>query len=436
MEIAVIGAGSHFTLALLRSLYQQADHDDYHLRLMDIRPEPLWALADLIPRLNGATGRAFRFSCHRDRGAALDGADHVLASFAVDFPGSFLRTCWVMRNHGLQFVEGETATPGALMATLRHLPPLVAIAEELQRSAAGAWLHIINNPMPRLILGVLRATGYARVVGHCHGTLQTRQRIADLTGTPAEEIDLFVAGINHFHLVQRAIDRRDGTDLLGTFPDLPQERADWWRANDFTQWALFRELGHLIGCGHWHNFDYVPYSNTRMFRHSDYNTCDRACLAVQSRRQSGTEGEIGASLTDSDALQAFLQEPEQEQLFPIMRALSGEIPPYFYLAGNMPNAGHISALPDGAIVELPATVSPDGITLDRSPGPLPAFFESWLKQQLAIHDLSVCSAFGGCRQAAIEAIVCDPSFRDCDCPPGQLLDELLAANRGLVPELG
>ena len=37
--------------------------------------------------------------------------------------------------------------------------------------------------------------------------------------------------------------------------------------------------------------------------------------------------------------------------------------------------------------------------------------------------------------AAVEAIACDPSFRDCNCPPGQLLDEMLAANQGLVPRL-
>lgn len=36
---------------------------------------------------------------------------------------------------------------------------------------------------------------------------------------------------------------------------------------------------------------------------------------------------------------------------------------------------------------------------------------------------------------AIEAIACDPAFRDCDRSPGQLLDELLAANQGLVPAL-
>jgi hypothetical protein len=41
MRIAVIGAGSQFTLALLRALCQTARHDDYHVCLIDVRPEPV-----------------------------------------------------------------------------------------------------------------------------------------------------------------------------------------------------------------------------------------------------------------------------------------------------------------------------------------------------------------------------------------------------------
>ena len=434
MEIAVVGAGSRFTLALLRALYQSpVGEREHHLRAMDVRAEPLAALADLVRRSNAATGRSLRFSCHLERGAAIDGADHVLAAFAVDFPASFLRTCWAMRNHGIRFVEGETATPGALLATLRHLPPLIDLAAELRQRTDGAWLHVINNPMPRLVLGIMSGAGYGRVVGHCHGTLGVRQRIGDLAGTPPEEIDLFVAGINHFHLVQRAVDRRDGRDLLLALRDLPADRLDWWRGEDFTQWRMFDELGYLFGHGIWHNFDYLPYANPRMFRHTDVNTWERACLVAQANRRTG--GEAADRLRSDEALAAFLAEPEPEQLVPVMRALLGETPPYGFLAGNMPNAGHIPSLPDGAIVELPATVSPEGIALHPAPEPLPVFVAAWLRQQLAIHELSVRAALEGSRQAATEAIACDPSFRDCDCGPGQLLDELLAANHGLVPEL-
>jgi alpha-galactosidase len=435
MRIAVIGAGSHFTLALLRALYQTARHDEYHLRLMDVRPEPLAQLDALLPRLNALTGHAFRWSLHQELVPTLEGADHVLAAFAVDFPAAFLRTCWIMHNHRIQFVEGETATPGALMATLRHLPPLLEIASALQRHAPGAWLHVINNPMPRLVQGIIQGTGYTRVVGHCHGTLAVREHLARLFDLRSEEIDLFVVGINHFHLVQRAVSTRDGRDLLQALKMLTPGKVAQWQVSDFTQWRMFEELGYFIGHGIWHNFDYLPYANTRMFRHSDYNTWERACLAVQARRQAGVAAELGSHLEDEQALRRFIETPEPEQIFAIMQALSGERGPYRYLSGNMPNAGHVAELPEGAIVEVPATVSTEGIALDHVDQPLPLFFAYWLQQQLAIHELSVRAVLDESRQAAIEAIACDPSFRDADCGPGQLLDEMLETNRGLVPPL-
>jgi alpha-galactosidase len=436
MEIAIVGAGSHFTLALLRSIYQQSpEGGKYHLRFMDIRPEPLEALSDLLPRMNSVSGRQIQFSFHHDLASAIQGADHILASFAVDFPASFLRTCWVMHDHGLQFVEGETATPGALMATLRHLPPLISLAESVKEHTAGAWLHIINNPMPRLIRGVMDGAGYDRIIGHCHGTLDTRERISALTGVPANDIDLFIAGINHFHVVQRAVDRRNGADMLKDLKHPSVELKELWKKLDFTQWTLFREVGFFLGCGNWHNYDYVPYSNKRMFRHADYNTWERACLSVQARREAGTEGEIGSNLFTETDISRFLSEIEREQMFPIMRSLSGEAPEYFYLAGNMPNEGHIADLPDGAIVELPAKVDENGIALCPSSEPLPVFFRSWVEQQLAIHELSVRATLDRSRQAALEAIACDPVFRDADCSPAQLLDEMLSANDGLVPVL-
>lgn len=435
MEIAVVGAGSHFTLHLLRSMYQGAEHDDYHLRLMDVRTEPLNALSELIPRLNALTGRSFQFSRHHHRASALEGADHVLAAFAVDFPASFLRTCWVMRNHGIEFTEGETATPGALMSTLRHLPPLISITEDIQKRTDGAWLHIINNPMPRLVLGIMESTGYDRVAGHCHGTMEMRKHISNLTDTPARAIDLFVAGINHFHLVQRAVDRRNGRNLLKALENLPKDEVERWKREDFTQWRMYRELGYLIGHGIWHNFDYLPYANHRMFSHRNYNTWERYCLSMQSLRDLGVESEIGSKLTSRDTLKKFMDDPEGEQIFAVMQALSGEAPPYHFLSGNMPNTGHIPCLPDGAIVELPAIVTPRGIELSRAEDPLPSFFTAWLKLQITIHELSVRATLGHSRQAAIETIACDPSFRDSDCAPSRLLDEMLEVNQDLVPSL-
>ena len=433
MEIAVIGAGSHFTLNLLRSIYQTAPDEAHHIRLMDTRHEALEALTSLASRFNAATGGRVIYSVHDEQKQAIAGADQVLVAAAVEFPSAYLRTCWVMKDHGINFVEGETATPGALMATMRHLPVVLSVTDDVRAETDSAWVHIINNPMPRLVRGVIRGRGYKRVVGHCHGTIAVRRWLGTLTGVDDAYIDIDVAGINHFHLVRGARDRRNDDDLLAKLEALPQDRDDLWREKDFSQWKMYHELGYLIGHGIWHNFDYLPYANPRMFHHKDLNTWDRANIAVLARRQSGEE--VGGALREEASLTQFLATNESEQVFKIMRALEGETDSYEYLSGNVENGTTWRNLPEEAIIEVPSIVSGRGVLPRQPVRGVPLFFETWVRTQLAVHELSVAAVVEGSRQAAIEAIATDPAFRDADCSPAVLLDEMLAVNEGLVPPL-
>jgi alpha-galactosidase len=220
---------------------------------------------------------------------------------------------------------------------------------------------------------------------------------------------------------------------LESLNQLPPDKQKLWENYHFTQWKLYKEIGYFIGCGEWHTFDYVPYCNQRMYRHSHFNTWDRQNIRVLGNREAGQE--IGSDLKDEKSIEKFLTERETEQMFHTMQALSGESDSYHFLSGNMPNNGLIPNIPEHCIVELPATVTRKGIEMHPTPGSLPLFFENWLQIQTTIAELSVRAVLDHSRQAAIEAIVCDPSFRDCDCSPGQLLDEMLEANKGLVPLL-
>ncbi|MDZ4742705.1 MAG: hypothetical protein SGI98_04710 [Verrucomicrobiota bacterium] len=432
MKITVIGAGSHFNLALLRSIYQVAGDGEYELRMMDIRPEALDALARIIPEMNAASGKKIKALFFGNRQEALQGAAHVLVSFAVDFPYSFLRTCDVMHRHGLQFQEGETATPGALMATMRHLPPLLDIVRDIQTICPTAWLHVINNPLPRLLRGIIKATGFTRLAGHCHGTLEVIERLSILTDVPKGDIDVFVAGINHFHILQRATQISTGEDLLARLVDLsPQKKHDWAQM-DKTQYYMFRDMGYFLGCGQWHNFDYIPTASPRL-KPETFFTWDACCRTAAKDKNAGAE--IGSHLKTQEDFRKFLVEPEREQMFKVMRALSGESEPYHFLSANNPNQGLIKGLPDEAIVELPATVSRDLIRMHQPPEELPRYFLTWLHQHIALSEMSVDVVLQKSKRLAVETVALDACMRDCDCAPALLLSEMIEVNAGLIPEL-
>lgn len=433
MIISVIGAGSHFTVNLLRSLFQSSSPDAHSFKFMDTRQEALDGISNVIDAFNASSGYHVRYSTHTDRHEALEGADHVLVAFAVDFPDAFLRTSGVMRDAGISFVEGETATPGALLATMRTLPVLLEVVADVKQVADGAWVHIINNPMPRLVRGVIDS-GYDRVVGHCHGTVHERNFLSKLLDVPSEDIELGVIGVNHFHLVQTATDRRDGSDLLDRLPAVSGEKLDFWRSTEFTMWKLFEELGDLIGHGIWHNYDYLPYANVRMFRNSHLATWPEYALTLQALRGAGKR-EADSRFTSTEVVNEYLAQREPEQMFAVMAALSGITEPYRFWSGNLPNGDLVPQLPAAAVLEAPALVSENLITLEAPRLPVPEYFLSWINQHTTVQELTVRAITEQSRALAIGAIVADASFRDSIWAPGQLLDAMLAVNEGLVPPL-
>ena len=428
ISIAIIGAGSRFALNLVRAVYQSSYLGNIHFKLMDVNANASNRLAELIEALNAQTNKRHSISRHEHLEEAVQSVDHVLCAFAVDFPASFLRTCWVLEDHGIDFVEGETATPGALLALMRHLDPLLDIARMAQLSNPDVWLHVINNPMPRLVMALDAALGFKRVVGHCHGTLHLREAMAGILQLPEDEIDIHVAGINHFHIVQKLRHEPTGRDLLGYVRDgLTESEARQWEKTDFTQYRMLKELGDLIGHGIWHNYDYLPYANSRMWRNDHFNTWPREAVGVLAMRNANA----GQNMPVEDS-QTFLAETETEQIFDIILALSGETDPYYYLSGNARNEGRLSFLPDDAIVELPAWVTANGIELTSPVAEVPLYFQQWLSTQVAIHKLSVAGALGD-RKAAIDSIALDPTFRTANCSPATLLNDMLAVNEGLLP---
>lgn len=433
LKIAVIGAGSGFTLSLLRGIYRERlKFKKIHIALHDINEEALVSVEKFIERYSSYITGQVTCSFHSTRKEALQGSHHVLASFAIGFPDVFLNSCWVMKNHGIDFVEGETATPGSLMATLRHLPLLMEISREIQEICPEAWFHVINNPMPRLVKGLIERSRHQRVVGHCHGTMYIKEIISQVTETPFDEIDVFVAGINHFHLVQKAVHLPTGTNLLEKIQRDPVSNQRLKR-KDFTMWQMQEDLGYLFGHGIWHNYDYLPYANRRLFRHEHTNTWDRMNVMILGKRKSATG--FASDLKTDQELADFLEQPDFENIFTVMLSLSGITEKYYYLSGNMPNRGHFPQLPDGSIVEIPAWVDSQGVHLEQVKTPVPEFFAAWLRLHLSIHERTVYATLNQSREAAIESIVLDPCFRNCDCSPAQLLKELEEVNKGLIPDL-
>ena len=101
---------------------------------------------------------------------------------------------------------------------------------------------------------------------------------------------------------------------------------------------------------------------------------------------------------------------------------------------NVPNQGWIPGLPDGAVVEVPTTVGPDGGLNPRSMEPLPEAVLALLRTQVSINTLLV-DAYAECtRDKLLQALLLDPtchSYRQSV----HLIDRMFELQADILPEM-
>jgi alpha-galactosidase len=77
------------------------------------------------------------------------------------------------------------------------------------------------------------------------------------------------------------------------------------------------------------------------------------------------------------------------------------------LAVNILNDGYIENLPPNLVVEVPATVSKNGVR-GISLGELPKGIAGLLQNQVAVHELTVEAVLKKSKKAALQALLVDP----------------------------
>jgi alpha-galactosidase/6-phospho-beta-glucosidase family protein len=120
-----------------------------------------------------------------------------------------------------------------------------------------------------------------------------------------------------------------------------------------------------------------------------------------------------------------------EEVIPVIAALwTGE--PRWIMAVNVPNAGYLPDVADGAIVEVGATVDGDGIHPDAM-APLGEPLAGWVATQVALQDLVVTSALTGDPRPALQAVIEDPCSPPDERACRALFDELRTLQASELP---
>jgi alpha-galactosidase len=455
-KVVIIGAGSAvFGLGTLATLVRTPRLRGGTLVLVDLDSEGLGLIDALARRLNQEWDANLSIVSSTQREEVLDGADFVIVSIEVGPREGLWRRDWeIPLQFGVRQPYGENGGPGGLAHTLRQVPEILAIAQDMERFCPDAWLINFTNPVPRLCLATSR---YSRIrtVGLCHqidiAYMMVGVALADrwdldippgVNSNPHPDIwpkaryvarqvkplvDIRAAGLNHFSWILTIHDRQTGEDLYpafrGAFMALPA-------GFEPLTHAVYQATGLCPVPGDCHLAEYLPWCHdpqTRPWEKYDLflYDWDRAQVERDKMWQSIT------ALAESDASLDGLRDARGEGAVELIEGLLGSEATY-RPAVNIPNKGDIPNLPDGAIIEVPALVR-DGDIQGVSTEPLPTIVAELCRREIAVASLAVDAAVTGSRQTALEALLIDPCVNDVDTARA-ILDAYLTEYGEYLPD--
>ncbi|WP_419167863.1 alpha-galactosidase [Candidatus Palauibacter sp.] len=451
LRIVLVGAGSReFGPASIRDLLLSDALCDRGLDivLVDIDPPELSRTRAYAESVAERLGRSVSLSATTDLAEALPGAHAVVMAIEIRRYFYWAQDFHVPRTFGSSQIYGENGGPGGLFHALRNMGPSLAVARAMETHCPDAWLVNYTNPLTKLCEAQSRLSS-VRVVGLCHGVFHGTAQMAHLLGLPPERLEARASGLNHFSWFESVRDRETGDDL---YPELERREREAHWLHDWDEIALsrilFRVFGRYPSPGTNHigeylgwaqeflgssllQFFYDPAEGTPwetgetpawIYNLGDHPTDVPAFPASPLHRvKPGKEDEAG----DGPA-------PSGELAVPLLEGVLCGIDTRL-AAVNIPNAGYVPGLPDGAVVEVPARADSGGLH-PATMAPLPEGILGLLRTQTTINRLLVEAFAEGARRTLLQALLLDPTTHSYRAAV-QTIDEMFRLQGDVLPDM-
>lgn len=433
VRLTFIGAGSMvFATTLAGDILSFDELSDSEIVLMDIDEHRLERTHQVAQAMVDNEELNATVEATTDRREALDGADYVLNMINVGDVEPFENEIRIPEEYGVKQAIGDTTGPGGIFRGLRTIPVMLDIARDMEELCPDALLLNYTNPMVIVCKAVLDATD-VDIVGLCHSVPHTVHAIADYADVPAEELDYWVAGINHMAWFLEA--SYDGESVYPALREAARDEETYRK--DTVRFEMMRHFGAFPTESSHHMSEYVPY-----FRTEDDTIEAMNGTGSAGRMETATylEGwkERAAERDESDVdvdLDEVTVERSDEYASRIIHSLETGTPRRFNL--NVSNRSDaIANLPSDACVEVPCLVDGAGVH-PCSVGELPTQLAAFDRQHTAMYELAVEGALEGDRSKVHQAVKLDPlTGAACTLDEAhEMTERLIEANEAYLPTL-
>jgi alpha-galactosidase len=430
--IVLIGAGSAmFGLGTVGDIFKSKILEGSHIVLHDINPRTLEKVATLAQRVVQEKNLPHTVSATTSRQEALRGADFCVISIEVGNRFELWEQDWkIPLAYGFRQIYGENGGPGGLFHSLRIIPPILAICEDIHAICPEAYVFNFSNPMTRICLAIKRKYPTLNIVGLCHEIAFILYHVPRMLETPLSNLSFKAGGLNHFSVLLEA--RYKDTDR-DAYPDVRAKAPAYFEhapsvADMFEQefggvpavpskrrWAGRRVFKEIL-----ERFGYLPITDDSHFGEYiqwAYEVADHEGIhAFYSRYKSWSLEQVPESRIAGTAAGEFWR------VVPIIEGILTDSHHKEH-AVNVMNDGFIDNLPRDMVVEVPARVDKGGVHGERL-GMLPRGIGGLLINQVATVDLTAEAAITGSRDIALQALLVDPHI-DSMSRAEALLDTML-----------
>ncbi|MFX0071649.1 MAG: alpha-glucosidase [Candidatus Hermodarchaeota archaeon] len=323
----------------------------------------------------------------------------------------------IPRKFGNRQVFGENGGPGGMFHSLRVIPPILEICEDVMKICPNAFFLNFSNPMSRICLALKRRFPNLKAVGLCHEYYHHELIVSRILETPLSNLEMKAGGLNHFGILLDVKYKDTGKDA---YPDIRKKGPNYLRS--IETWD-----GHNIMIYILEKHGYLPYTTDSHYGEYIHWAWEIADMEGINRFKTGYMQSIEYESKKIARLikrgkGANLVKPDDEKAIPIIEGILTDAN-YEEASVNLPNEGVITNLPKDLVVECPAIVNKKGLTPVKL-GDFPKGFVGLLRNQATVQDLVVEAVLTGSKKIALQALLADPVVDSCS-QAEKILNEML-----------
>ena len=409
-KIVLIGAGStNFGLGIIGDIYKSEILKGSTVVLHDINPKALEKTSSIAEQYKNKLNVDFNIESTTSRKDALKDANFCLISIEVGRRFDLWEQDWkIPVKYGIKQIYGENGGPGGLFHSLRIIPAILDICDDIVKICPDAFVFNYSNPMQRVCHTIKTKYPELKFTGLCHEISSMERQLPTIMETEFSNISLKAGGLNHFSILLEANYKDTGNDgypiIKKKFDSYYSKLINEHEGSPSRPGAergvfkeLFKQYGYLPITTDSHLGEYLQWAHAIADQEAInefYENYKKRCLY----------------LYEKDSLfEKFFDMNNQEtheRIVPIIESIINDSN-LEELAVNVVNDDLIEYLPKDIVVEVPALINKKGIKGLKLKN-YPQTFGSLLNSQSGTIQMTTQAVLKKSKQSAYQAMLADP----------------------------